>query len=265
MLKLYLRLVGARIRAQMQYKLSFWLELLGFLLLTGTEFGVLAILMGRFHSVAGWTLPEVALLYGLSATAFGLAETVGRGFDSPFELMMQKGSFDMILSRPQGSFFQILASEFQLRRLGRSLQGLAVLCYAFAQLDLAWTPAKALLLPLTIASGTLIYIALTVIGATVCFWTIKTPEVINVFTAGGDYMASYPLSIYSRPLRAIFLYIVPVAFANYPAALLLLERADSRGLPASLAWAAPLVALAFFAVALRVWRVGVSKYQSTGS
>ena len=35
MLSLYLRLIGARIRAQMQYKVSFWMDLLGFGLVTG--------------------------------------------------------------------------------------------------------------------------------------------------------------------------------------------------------------------------------------
>src|SRR5690349_7413899 len=118
MLSLYFRLIGARIRAQMQYKLSFWLELLGFALVTGMEFVTIAILLARFNSIAGWTIDEVALLYGLTTIALSLAEMVGRGFDAPFEQMMQQGTFDGILTRPLGSFFQVLAAEFQLRRLG---------------------------------------------------------------------------------------------------------------------------------------------------
>jgi len=95
-----------------------------------------------------------------------------RGFDSPFERMMQQGTFDTILVRPLGSFFLVLASEFQLMRLGRTAQGLLVLGYALAVLPIAWTPAKLLLLPLTILAGAAIYTALIVIGATLCFWTI---------------------------------------------------------------------------------------------
>jgi ABC-2 type transport system permease protein len=265
MLSLYFRLIGARIRAQMQYKVSFWLDLLGFALVTALEFATIAILLARFGGVAGWTLVEVALLYGMTAMALSLAEMIGRGFDAPFEQMMERGTFDSVLIRPLGAFFQVLASEFQLRRLGRTLQGITVLTYAFAQLPIVWTPAKLLLLPLAILSGAAIYGGLVVIGATICFWTIKTPEVINAFTFGGEELSSYPLSIYSRPLRAVFLYIVPLGFANYPAALLLLDRADPHGLPAWLAWLAPIVAALFFAVALVFWRLGVSKYTSAGS
>ena len=265
MLRLYLTLIGARVRAQMQYKVSFWMELLGFGLVTGLEFAAVAILFSRFHAIVGWSIAEVALLYGLTSIAFGLAEMVSRGFDSPFERMMQQGTFDTILTRPIGSFFGVLASEFQLMRLGRMTQGALVLGYACARLPIAWTPARLLLLPLTILSGAAIFTGLVIVGATVCFWTIRTPEVINVFTVGGSEASSYPLSIYSGWIRNIFLFVIPIAFANYPAALLLLGRADPYGLPAWTAWLAPLAAALFCAIALAFWRIGVSKYTSAGS
>lgn len=265
MLPLYARLIGAKIRGQMQYKVSFWLDLIGFGLTTGLEFVVVVILMARFGSVAGWSIAELGLLYGLASVAFGLAEMAGRGFDSPFERMIQAGAFDSVLIRPHSAFFLVLASEFQLRRLGRIIQGLAVLGYALAALPIAWTLDKLLLLPITVAAGAVIYFGLILVGATICFWTIKTPEVINVFTFGGLEMTSYPLGIYSDWLRGIVLFIVPIAFVNYPAALWLLGRADPFGLPAWLAWASPLVATLFFAAAYRFWLVGVRIYQSTGT
>ena len=265
MFVLYLRLIAARIRGQMQYKVSFWVDLVGFALTTGLEFAAIAILFSKFQSLGDWGIYEVALLYGLTETAFSFAELVARGFDAPFETMMQRGTFDGVLMRPQGSFFQVMASEFQLRRLGRTFQAQVVFWIALANLAIDWTPDKVLLVVLTIASGAVIYTGLIVIGATLCFWTIKTPEVINAFTFGGNHLVSYPLSIYNRWLRRVFLMVIPVAFSNYPTALLLLGRSDPHGLPAQIAWAAPLVALAFFAVARAFWQFGVSKYQSAGS
>jgi ABC-2 type transport system permease protein len=265
MFSLYFKLIGARIRAQMQYKVSFWMELVGFGLVTGLEFATIAFLLGRFRSVGGWSIAEVALLYGMASTAFGLAEMFARGFDSPFEKMMRQGSFDTILTRPTGSFFGVLASEFQLMRLGRISQGVLVLAYALARLPIAWSPAKLLLIPLTIASGAVIYTGLVVIGATICFWTIKTPEVINVFTVGGVEAASYPMNIYNATIRSMFLFIIPIASANYPAALVLLGRTDPLGLPAWLAWFAPVIAALFAAAAHAFWRLGVTKYQGVGS
>jgi ABC-2 type transport system permease protein len=265
MLSLYFRLIGARIRAQMQYKVSFWIELLGFALVTGIEFITIAILLTRFKAIGGWTLDEVALLYGMTAVALSLAEMIARGFDAPFETMMTRGTFDGVLIRPLGAFFQILASEFQLRRLGRTLQGGALLIYACARLPIAWTPATMVVLPLAILSGALIYGGLIVAGATICFWTIRTPEVLNAFLFGGEELTSYPLSIYNRWLRSVFLFLVPLGLANYPAALLLLGRADPNGMRGWLAWLSPLAAVLFFGAALAFWRLGVSKYTSTGS
>lgn len=265
MLAISLRLIGARIRSQMQYKTSFWLDLVGTAVSTGMEFIVLFLLLQRFTLIGGWRLHEIGLLYGLTSVSFGLAEMIGRGFDSPFERLIQHGDFDRVLTRPLSSFVQVLASEVQLRRLGRAVQGAGVLIFSLAQVEAFWTPALLLLLLLSILSGALIYVGLIVIGATICFWTIKTPEVINVFTFGGQQLTSLPLSIYDQWIRAVFLSIAPVAFASYPAALVILGRSDPHGLPTWIAWCAPVVASVFFAAVLGFWQIGVRRYQSTGT
>lgn len=265
MFRLYFILIASRIRSQLQYRVSVLAELAATTLVTGLEFGVLVILLARFGGVAGWSLAETALLYGLTSLAFSFAEMGARGFDSPFERMIQQGAFDGVLARPLSPFFQVITSEFQLRRLGRSAQALFVLAYAFDNLPIVWTADRLLLVPLTVASGTAIYVALIVIGATVTFWTIKTPEVINAFTFGGEQATRVPLSIYNELLRSLLLFIIPVGFANYPAALYLLGRSDPGGLPAWTAWLAPGAAALFCAAALRFWAYGVSKYTSTGS
>ena len=71
---LYVRLVGAQLRSQMQYKVSFLLALVGSFLACVTEFGVVLVLFNRIQLLAGWALAEVALLYGLSGTCFAVAE-----------------------------------------------------------------------------------------------------------------------------------------------------------------------------------------------
>lgn len=262
---LYWRLIGASVRSQMQYKASFVLEVISFFVLTGLEFVAVAIIVSRFGSVAGWTLREMALLYGLGAMSFGIAEIVGRGFDSPFETMIQRGTFDTLLIRPRGAFFQVLSTEFQLRRLGRVLEGIALLAWPLTGATIDWSLDKILVIPVAVASGAVVYLALTVAGATICFWTIKTPEVINAFTVGGKELSSYPLGIYDRWIRGVFLFLIPVAFTNYPAALLILDRTDPLGFPAAAAWFAPLIAALSMVAALVFWRVGMRKYASAGS
>jgi hypothetical protein len=78
---LYARLVSAQLRSQMQYKVSFSLALLGSFLVNLTEFGLLVVLFTRIPRLAGWSLAEVALLYGLSGLSFATAEIVGSALD----------------------------------------------------------------------------------------------------------------------------------------------------------------------------------------
>ena len=61
-------------RGQMQYRASFVMLSLGHFFVTGIEFVSVWALFQRFGSLEGWTLPEVALFYGLVNIAFALSD-----------------------------------------------------------------------------------------------------------------------------------------------------------------------------------------------
>jgi ABC-2 type transport system permease protein len=259
---LYRRLLGALVRSQMQYRASFLMMTFVSFAATATELLAIVLLFGRFGELAGWSMGEVALLYGLASVAFGLNEMISAGFDD-FPQTIRRGEFDRVLLRPVSVFVQVLAADFQLRRLGRSSQGVLALALAFATTPIDWTPAKALYLPLAIAGGCVMFMALTVLGAVLCFWTVQSIEIINIVTYGGTEMASYPLPIYHQSLQRFFTFVVPLAFVSYFPALYLLDRTDPLGGPAWLPFATPFAALAL--AAWLAWLVGVRHYQSTGT
>lgn len=261
---IYRRLVGARLRSQAQYRASFLLMTLITFLGLLSELVAVLILFGRFGELAGWRVGEVAFLCGLGWIAFGLSEMVGAGFDI-FPATIRQGEFDRVLLRPVGVFTQVLAADFQLRRLGRIAQGGLALGLALAWTPVAWTPAKLLYLPLVLVCGAIMYMALTVLGAVLCFWTVQSIEVINVLTYGGTEMTSYPLPIYHDLLRRFFIFVVPLAFISYFPALYLLDKPDVLGLPTWLPFAMPLATAGLALAAVFAWQVGVRHYQSTGS
>ena len=106
-----------------------------------------------------------------------------------------RGNFDTILIRPLSTFFQVFAQDFLLRRVGRFAQAFAVLLISNSQLTITWSLTKVGYLLVSLLSGTCFFIGLFVIGATSCFWTIQSIEIINIFTYGGTFMGSYPFSI----------------------------------------------------------------------
>jgi ABC-2 type transport system permease protein len=263
-LRLYRRLIGARLRAQLQYRSSFWLMTLVGFVATGSELLATWLLFGRFEQLAGWRFGEVALLYGLASVAFGLNEMIGAGFDI-FPTTLQQGEFDRLLTRPSGIFIQVLANDFQLRRLGRIGQGVLALGLAIASTPIAWTPAKLAILGLAIICGIVMYGALMVLGAVLCFWTIQSIEIINTVTYGGVEATSYPLDIYHVGLQRLFTFVIPLAFISYVPALAVLDRLEAAGLPIWLPLLTPLAAGGLAGLALVAWQFGLRHYQSTGS
>jgi ABC-2 type transport system permease protein len=261
---LYLVLIRAQIGAQAQYRASFALQVGGHFVATFTDFIVVLLLFQRFPSIAGWTLGEVAFLYGLGGLAFGISDLLCGGFDG-LSKMIRLGTFDRVLIRPVGTFAQVLAGDVQIRRLGRIVQGMVTLGLALSWVDVAWTAPKILVLVSAIAAGVVIFTAIWVIGAAITFWTVETSEVTNVFTYGGEALVSYPMPIYAEGIQRFFTYVVPLVFVSYLPALYILERPDPLGLPPFLQLCSPIVAVAFLLVARFCWALGVRHYQGTGS
>ena len=262
-LSLYFHFVKLRIRSQMEYRLSFVFDLFAQASVSVIDFFMIALLFNRFKQLAGWSLWEVGFLYGMIGSCFALSEMIGRGFDI-FQRSVLRGDFDTMLIRPLGTFYQVLAHEFLLRRVGRLAQAFVVLLVANAQLTIPWSFAKGVYLLISLVGGTCFFIGLCVIGATTCFWTVQSIELINIFTHGGVFMGSYPFGIYQRWFRHFFTFIVPLACVNYFPSLFLLEKVASSGASPLGVQLAPLAGFLFLGITLLFWRWGVSHYQSTG-
>jgi ABC-2 type transport system permease protein len=262
----YVRLISVSIRSQLQYRFAFFVDLLGVGIITFASFATVALIMQRFTDIAGWTLGEIAFLYGTVEAAFGIMDMVFTGFDpGTFGQQVRRGTFDQVLLRPISATMQVFGSEVSLRRLARIFQGAGVMVYAFAATDIAWTPWKVIYVPVVIASLVCFYGALFMIGSTITFWTVQSIEVVNIFTYGGAEMMSYPMSIYDKWMRNFFTFVIPGIFLNYYPALYILNKPDPLGMPAFAPLLSPVVGVGMLGLALAFWQFGIRHYQSTGT
>jgi len=265
-LDIYRRLIGVQIRSQLQYRTSFLFDSIATGLATGVSFLTLALLLQRFGSIAGWTLSEVAFLYGMVEVAFGFMDMLYSGFDPDnFGKQIRLGRFDQLLLRPVDITVQVLGSEFLIRRLGRIAQGMAVLVFAIATLNIQWTLPKILFLPMVLVSLVCFFGGLFIIGATITFWTVQPIEVVNIFTYGGSEMMAYPMNIYQDWMRRFFTYIIPAIFLNYYPALYFLDKSDPFHFPFFAPLLSPVVGFGMLGLALLFWQFGIRHYQSSGS
>lgn len=257
------RLVVAQIRSQLQYRASFALDFVGSFLISFIDFLAVLVIFHNVPRLNSWSVREVAFLYALSSITFALTDLLIGHLDQ-FPQQIRDGNFDIVLVRPRGTLFQIVSSDFALRRLAKALQGALVLAYAFAVLHVHWTAGKVALLAVSVPAGIVIFGSVWVVGACIAFWTTEGGEFTNAFTYGGNFMAQYPIDVYSTWLRRFLAYIVPLAFVCYFPALYMLGKPDPLGLPRVLDFLSPAVAAAAAAVAGIVWRLAVRHYRSAG-
>ncbi|MDL5201804.1 ABC transporter permease [Streptomyces sp. ALI-76-A] len=252
------------IRSTLAYRVSFAMTVFGTLLVTGLDFVAILLMFSQVDVLGGYTLPEVAFLYGLSATAFGIADlTIGSA--GRLGSRVRDGTLDTLLVRPAPVLAQVAADRFALRRLGRITQGALVLGWSLVALDIDWTPGRVLMVPVTLLCGGAIFSAVFVAGAAFQFVAQDASEVQSAFTYGGQTLLQYPPTVFGRELVRGVTFVFPVAFVNWVPASYVLGRPYPLGLPRWAAFTSPLVALACCALAGLAWRTGLRSYRSTGS
>ncbi|MFB6949316.1 ABC transporter permease [Streptomyces niveus] len=263
-LRAYGLIVAMWMRSTMTYRASFAMTAFGNFAVTAFDFIAILMMFSHVDRLGGYSLSEVAFLYGAAGASFGLAD-LAMGSTDRLGRRIRDGTLDTLLVRPAPVLAQVAADRFALRRLGRITQGLLVLGYALATVDIAWTPVKVAMIPMMILSGAVIFSAVFVAGAAFQFWAQDAAEVQNSFTYGGTTLLQYPPTVFAKDLVRGVTFVVPLAFVNWLPALYVMDRDDPLGLPDWVAFLPPLVAAGFCAVAGLAWRAGLRGYRSTGS
>lgn len=251
----YLKL---QVKSAFQYRASMFFFFIGGALSACGYFFSMMFLFDRFGGLLGWRFEEVALCFGVSSTAFFVTCTFSRGFDV-FQRFVRDGSFDRMLTRPRGMTLQVFSVEVNFSQLGRIAQGIVVTCYAASRFE-GWNALKIVGVVLMILSGFTIFTGVYMLGATVCFWTVKGLEFVNIFTDGGREIASYPIPIYAKSMVRFFTFALPYACFNYLPLQYISGRMDN---PWYLAY--PVAGMLFVLPCLGIWRLGMRRYVSTGS
>jgi ABC-2 type transport system permease protein len=260
----YRLVVRMWMRSTMSYRASFVMTAFGNFAATALDFLTIVLMFSHVEALGGFSLPEVAFLYGTASTSFGLADLLMGSMDRLGE-RVRDGTLDTLMLRPVPVLAQVAADRFALRRLGRVVQGLLVLGWALWRVDVHWTVLNVALLPVTLVVGAAIFCAVYVAGGAFQFWAGDAAQVQNSVTYGGATLLQYPPGVFARDLVRGVTFVVPLAFVNWLPALRMLGRPDPLGLPGWVDFAGAPVALVCCALSGLLWRAGVRSYRSTGS
>lgn len=262
--EIYGRLIGSRIRSHTQYRASFALQVVGAFLFSFLDFFMILVIFQHLPRLGGWTIEEVAFLYGTSYTTFRVADMLMTNLDR-LPMFIRMGSFDQVLTRPLGTLGQVLMGDIDIRHVGGMAQGALVLVYSLSRVNIDWTVGRAVAVVSMVVSAVVIFSAIWVAMNAITFWTVDAREVANAFTYGGNMLTQFPINIFGTWFRRLMAYVVPLAFVNYFPSIYILDKDDPLGAPVWFRFASPVVALAVSVVAALVWRTAVRHYRSTGS
>ncbi|MFW5776125.1 MAG: ABC transporter permease [Spirochaetota bacterium] len=261
-LRVYVVLVRASVRAQMRYKASMTFDVLGYFAIFWSEFAAIWILFTHFGTLAGWRFEEVLVCYGLAHLSYSVSEFLVRGFEHLANLT-RRGEYDRMLLRPVDTVVQLAGFEFAIHRFGRTLQAAIVLAVGLVLLGEPISAVRALALLWGLVGGAGLFSGVYILQGAVGMKTLQNIEAFNILTNGGPEMAQFPMSIYPRPMRLLFTFLVPLAGVVYYPTVTFLRKSAEASL--WLGWVGPIGGLLFLAGALMVFRVVERSYISTGS
>jgi ABC-2 type transport system permease protein len=247
------------LRKLMQYRLDFLIGASGFLVSVLTRTLFLYLVFQQVTQINGWRFHEILFLFGFSLVPRGLDHMFT---DQLWELgrkLIQRGEFFKYLIRPVHPLFNLLSERFFYPDgLGEIAAGAAITLYAAKSLPIVMSPEKWLMLPVLIVSAAAIYTAVKLLFGSLAFWTVGSLPAMNAAYQISSFV-KYPLEIFHHAIQFVLLWMLPFAFTAYVPVVYLLH--DDR----SLVYWTPVVAMASLALAYQVWRVGVNRYEMTGS
>jgi ABC-2 type transport system permease protein len=258
-LHLYFLIEAQYIKARLQYRADFILSSVGMFFSSLVTLGLFWVIFSSIPSLAGWSFMEMVFIYAFYMVAISPMQIL---FDHTWQLRfhVQQGTFLKYYFRPLNMMFYYMSEMFDLKGLTQLALGIILLGYASYQLALVWTLGKLALLLITLFSAALVLIAITLLAGCACFWVIDAYPVLGLAWKLREF-APYPMNIFDGVFRFAFTYILPIGFiAFYPSQLFLHPEDVSP-----LVYFSPLIGLGLFAVAYRVWLLGVNSYTGTGS
>lgn len=257
-LSLYGQFVVQQFKGRLEYRASFIIAVVAAFFQQAASLLTIWVVLGQIPSLAGWTLPDIGLLYGLMLLSRSLNQLFA---DSPWGLggFVRSGGFDRFLVRPINPLFHLLADYLNMDGIGTFLVGLVLVVGAGGQLGVFHSLFNIAYAVVAVLSGAVIFTALIIISAVAAFW-ITDSLAVTELVFGNHRFAYFPLTIYPRGFIFALTWIVPYGFASYYPASYLLGR--DVGV---LAWLGPIIALVLGVISYRVWLFGLDHYSSTGS
>lgn len=261
---IYFKLILAAIKSKMEYKFTFVFFVLAVIVYYMGQLGIILVIMNKFKTINGWSLGEMAFLYGLLVFSQGITFFVFSSLNH-FERFILQGEFDRVLIRPLNPLMQVLCSSVEVASLAHLTIGITAIIFGSISANIVWSLGKIIFLTLVIGGAVLILGGIRIIISAIAFWTTRNRALVHIFVYSSKEFILYPVSIYNSWIQWFLTFIFPLAFINFYPASYFLNKSEQFIFHPVLQFMTPIVGLITFMGSLLLWSYGINRYQSTGS
>lgn len=256
---LYVHFFNQNSKTMLEYKTDFVIGIISTFVNQFYGIFFVWVIFENIKQIHGWTFYEITFVYGLLTIAKGIDMFFCDNLYCLGLEYVREGTFDIFMIRPLSPLFQLLASYMQQDGIGLVLLGAIVIARSLAELHITLSALDILMLLVMVLSGAAIISAINLIMATFGFKTVNSHIIMSSVNSLQDF-ALYPILIYPKAIGIILTWIIPYAFVSfYPAGYFL-----HKGM-VEYAFITPVIAVVLWAIALKVWSIGIKNYSSTGS
>lgn len=245
------------IRISLEHKGSAMIFLFGKLLRTLMAGVFIVVLLNRTTFLAGYTLQETLLFYMTYNIVDSITQMLFREVYR-FRPLILSGDFDTVLVKPVHPFVRVLVGGVDILDILPTLIYIASTVYLFTILpgieaiNLVW-------FVLLIINGIVIATAFHILVLALGIISTEVDHTIMIYRDITRF-ASFPIDIYSEPLRSVLTFVVPVGVMMTFPAKSALGLLSSEAVIISFG-----IALLFMLFSIMMWQSALAKYQSASS
>lgn len=262
-LRQYGVLLRIGLQSALQYRADFVMTAVGAIAYEAVSLAFVGVIVYAFGSIGGWSFVEVAFVYGIRTMGHALHGVLSGQLWATDDVV-RHGEFDRYLLRPVNPLVQLLARRFQVTAVGDIVFGLAVLTITAVAAPIAWTVGSVAYLIAAVVGSALVESAVMLAFASLSFRLLVSSPILGMADLVFVTFGPYPLSVLPRAVAQLLTFVLPLAYAGFFPAAVLLGRDADLFVPVWLAYASPAVGVLLYAAAVAFFDRQLRHYSSPG-
>lgn len=258
-MSLLFRYIVAGFQKQLEYKLNFILLCLAVAPIHLINLFFSWVIIKHFGNIGDWQFNDMAFLYAMFLTPYSISQIFFRQFRS-FDSYVINGKLDLYLLRPNNLLFTLVFTDINIMEIfSQFLPSVIILIYSSVGSKMVLNLENLYVLIQGLIGGWLIISCFFILIGLSSFWIYRTSGLGVIFFIFKDYV-NYPLTIYSKEIRYLLSFCLPLAFVNYYPVSYVLGKEFNI-----LAFFTLPIGLLMVFLTMLIWKKALKRYSSTGS